>query len=207
MSFTVTNLTCQRGSIPVLEGVSFSLQPGTALVLRGPNGSGKTTLLRCLAGLTPPHAGEIGFDPDEIAYSGHSDGVKAQLSVEENLVFWAAVYGTRDIAAAVDTFDLAPLLSRPAQFLSAGQRRRVSLSRMTLTNRPIWALDEPTVSLDGENTARFAAAVNRHLDAGGAAIIATHIELGLSQVDTLELAPLKARLDHGIDPFLDGALT
>ncbi|MFY0690975.1 MAG: heme ABC exporter ATP-binding protein CcmA [Paracoccaceae bacterium] len=207
MDFSVTDLACRRGDITVLEGVTFTAKAGEAVILRGPNGAGKTTLLRCLAGLTPPVAGETGFGADDVAYGGHSDGLKTQLSGLENLRFWASVYGSGALEAAIAQFDLAPLLERQTQYMSAGQKRRLSLARLMLTGRALWALDEPTVSLDAQNVARFAEAVGAHLDKGGAAIIATHIDLGLSQTRTLDVTQFKAqRGGVGDNPFLDEAL-
>lgn len=175
----------------ILSGVSFSVGGGEALILRAPNGAGKTTLLRCLAGLTPPVSGEIGFGFDDVAYAAHADGLKAQLSVAENLRFWAEVYGTRDIAPAVEAFSLSALMGRRAMHLSAGQKRRLSLARLLLTGRSLWALDEPTVSLDAEAVGWFAQAVTAHLEIGGAAIIATHIDLGLPSARVLELSQFR----------------
>ncbi|OAN77119.1 heme ABC exporter, ATP-binding protein CcmA [Jannaschia sp. EhC01] len=203
MVLTVTDLACARGPAQVLAGVSFSLTRGEALILRGPNGAGKTTLLRTLAGLTPPIAGTIDHAEGAIAYAAHADGLKAQLSVAENLAFWASIFGTDTIAPAIDAFALAPLADRPAGELSAGQKRRLSLARLLVTDRPIWALDEPTVSLDTENTARFAAAVEAHLRGGGAAIIATHIDLGLPTARTLDITPFIAKGLPAGDPFAD----
>lgn len=203
MILTVTDLACARGPAQVLAGVSFSVARGEALILRGPNGAGKTTLLRTLAGLTPPLAGTITHADDAIAYAAHADGLKAQLTVRENLAFWATIFGTSDLAPAIDAFALAPLVDRPAGELSAGQKRRLSLARLLVTGRPIWALDEPTVSLDTENTARFATAVEAHLHAGGAAIIATHIDLGLPSARTLDITPFIAKGLPAKDPFAD----
>jgi heme exporter protein A len=212
MQLSVTDLSCARGDVQVLSGVSFSLDTGEALILRGPNGAGKTTLLRTLAGLTPPLAGDIKVAPDAIAYAGHADGLKSQLSVRENLAFWAEVFAGGDIQAAVDAFDLTPLLDRRAGDMSAGQKRRLSLARLLVTGRPIWCLDEPTVSLDVENVARFAAAVEQHLRRGGAAIIATHIDLGLPTARSLDVTPFMARrartqavANIDDDPFTQGA--
>ncbi|EPX81351.1 heme ABC exporter ATP-binding protein CcmA [Litoreibacter arenae] len=205
MKFGVENLACRRGEVTVLIGVTFDVAAGEALILRGPNGSGKTTLLRCLAGLTPPVAGRLLFSTEDVAYAAHADGLKAQLSVAENLQFWADIFGTHDIAPAVEAFELGGLLTRRAQDLSAGQKRRLSLSRLMLTGRAIWALDEPTVSLDAENVARFAAAITAHLAAGGSAILATHIDLGLPSARTLDISPFRAILQDAPsdDPFLD----
>ncbi len=164
----------------MLSGVSFDIAPGEAVVLRGPNGSGKTTLLRTIAGLQPTLAGELRGATDDIAYAGHADGIKAALSVEENLRFWAEMFGTRDIAAALRAFDLEGLRGRAAQHLSAGQKRRLGLARLLVTGRAIWALDEPTVSLDTGSVGLFAAVLRDHLESGGAAVIATHIDLGFS---------------------------
>lgn len=203
MVLTVTDLACARGPAQVLAGVSFSLEAGEALILRGPNGAGKTTLLRTLAGLTPPLAGTIQHAEGALAYAAHADGLKAQLTVAENLTFWAGIFGTPTIAPAIDAFALAPLADRPAGELSAGQKRRLSLARLLVTGRPIWALDEPTVSLDTENTARFARAVEAHLAKGGAAIIATHIDLGLPTARTLDITPFIAKGLPADDPFAD----
>lgn len=191
MELRVENLTVARGGVPVLEGLDFTLSPGQVLILRGPNGSGKTTLLRTLAGLQPPLVGSVSTDPEQITYGAHADGLKATLSVEENLHFWASVHGVADIAPAVDGFNLRGLLERPSANLSAGQKRRLGLARLLVTGRPIWLLDEPTVSLDVASVKLFADAVQRHVAAGGAALIATHIDLGL-KADTFDVGPYKA---------------
>jgi heme exporter protein A len=203
MNLRVTDLACARGPAQILAGVSFAVAAGQALILRGPNGAGKTTLLRTLAGLTPPISGRIEAEADAIAYSAHADGLKSQLTVEENLRFWAGVFGTHDPAPAIEAFHLAPLLHRRAGEMSAGQKRRLSLARLLVTGRPVWCLDEPTVSLDAENVARFAAAVKTHLAHGGSAVIATHIDLGLPEAETLDIAPFVAKQIRSDDPFAD----
>lgn len=189
---SVRNLTVARGGLPVLAGVRFSLARGRALILRGPNGAGKTTLLRTLAGLQPALAGEIDGGRADIAYAAHADGLKSMLTVAENLRFWAEVFGARDIAPALEAYDLHPLQDRLAGSLSAGQKRRLGLARMLVTGRAIWAMDEPTVSLDTDAVALFAAAVQGHLASGGSAIIATHIDLGLSDAEVLDITPFRA---------------
>ncbi len=207
MDYAATNLACRRGDRTVLAGLSFSVAAGKALILRGANGSGKTTLLRCLAGLTPPVAGSLSFAADDVAYAAHDNGLKAQLRVAETIEFWASIYGATDTAPAVDAFTLSPLMTRHVAALSAGQKRRLSLSRLLLTGRPLWALDEPTVSLDSATVTKFADAVRAHLAQGRAAIIATHIDLGLDAADVLDVSGFKPSVADAQDPFLDGAFT
>lgn len=192
MSLTADNLTVTRGGIPVLDGVCFTLEPGRALVLRGPNGIGKTTLLRTVAGLQPPYKGKLTGAGENVAYAAHADGLKATLTVTENLSFWASVFGTGDIAAALAAYQLEPLQNRPAGALSAGQKRRLGLARLMVTGRPVWVLDEPTVSLDVDAVAMFAGAVRAHLGQGGSALIATHIDLGLD-ADVLDVGQFRAK--------------
>ncbi|PRY26252.1 heme exporter protein A [Aliiruegeria haliotis] len=205
MEMHVTNLACTRGGLRVLEGVSFRVSPGQALVLRGPNGIGKTTLLRTLAGLQPADAGSVDPGPEAMAYASHADGNKATLTVGENLTFWARLHGMTDIGAALRDFNLETLVERPGGSLSAGQKRRLGLARMAVTGRPIWLFDEPTVSLDTDSVALFAAAITRHLDAGGSAVIATHIDLGL-QGEVLQLGPFKAEAPQHADDFHEAFL-
>ncbi len=201
MDLTLTNLACARGGLTVLDGISFTLQPGQALVLQGPNGIGKTTLLRTIAGLQPPRSGQIIADPDSIAYAAHADGLKPTLTAQENLAFWAAIFGTNDTAPALAAMQLTQLASRPAATLSAGQKRRLGLARLLVTGRPIWLLDEPTVSLDTASTALFVAMITAHLGQGGSAIIASHIDLGLPSATTLNLTPFATGQTPQSNPF------
>jgi heme exporter protein A len=206
MELVVENLACRRGDVTVLDGLGFRVAAGGALILRGPNGAGKTTLLRTLAGLTPPVRGRIAPGPEAMAYAGHADGLKAQLTAAENLGFWTAVYGTgagAEAMAALDGFGLASLATRPAQYLSAGQKRRLGLARLTVSGRPVWLLDEPTVSLDRESVGAFAGRVAAHCAAGGIAVIATHVELGLAAAEVLDLAPFRAAPARDASPFLE----
>ncbi|GGF54369.1 heme exporter protein A [Mameliella alba] len=192
MELTASDLTVARGGVPVLDGVSFALAPGRALVLRGPNGAGKTTLLRTVAGLQPAMAGEVSGAGERIAYAGHADGLKSMLSVAENLQFWARVFGTEGIGSALSAFNLDALEDRLAGTLSAGQKRRLGLARLMVTGRPVWVLDEPTVSLDTASVALFAEAVRAHLGQGGSALMATHIDLGIPEADDFDVTPYRA---------------
>jgi heme exporter protein A len=190
----VADLAVARGGVTLLERVGFALAPGEVLIVKGPNGIGKTTLLRTIAGLQPPLAGRIDAAEGAMAYAGHLDGVKATLSVTENLRFWARIFGTDParVAVALAAFDIAGLAQRPAQALSAGQRRRLGLARLLVTGRPVWVLDEPTVSLDVASVALFAAAVRAHAAAGGAALLATHVATGLDGAGELDLGRFRA---------------
>lgn len=197
MTLTGKRLTCLRGDRLVLRDLDFAACPGRALVLTGPNGAGKSTLLRLAATLLQPRSGHLAWqgrpiadDPDRyraaVGYLGHLDAIKPTLTVAENLGFWAQGDRTA-IDRALDAFALADKAALPARFLSAGQKRRLALARLTVKGAPIWLLDEPTTALDRRSTALFAAVVSSHLAEGGLALIATHVDLGLAAVDRLEL--------------------
>lgn len=193
----VNDLAVERGGVPVLAGLSFAVAPGSALVLRGPNGVGKTTLLRVMAGLQAPLAGQIEVAPESCAYASHADGVKATLSVRENLAFWADVHGQRLDEGVFAAFDLERLAERMAGTLSAGQKRRAGLARLAVIGRAVLLLDEPTVSLDVASVGLFGRWLRDvHLAAGGVAVIATHIDLGLD-APVLDLSGFRAAADAG----------
>ena len=193
----VISLTCTRGGAAVLENVSFKVAAGQALILRGPNGIGKTTLLRTLAGLQPSQSGVVDYPEDEGAYASHADGIKTALTVTENLRFWADVHGAPLPDDILETFDLSDLRDRLGGTLSAAQKRRLGLARLGVIGRKALFLDEPTVSLDRFSVKLFADWLqNTHLAAGGVAVIATHIDLGLDAPE-LDLTPFKAADDAG----------
>ena len=148
MAISVKSLSVSRGGINLLQNVDIELKNGQAGILRGPNGVGKTTLLRALAGLQPFESGKIECSLEDICYSGHADGVKPTLTVQENLEFWANIFGSPSISEVAEKFMIIDLLNSKAGNLSAGQKRRVGLSRLGLTGRQVWLLDEPTISLD-----------------------------------------------------------
>lgn len=201
--FEIQNIDAMRGSRRVLSNVSFSLNSGECLILRGPNGSGKTTLLRTLAGLTPPGVGIIRVNPDEVVYAAHLDAVKPQLTVAENIAFWHSIYRTPQ-NGTLERFDLKDLAQRDTATLSAGQKRRLGLSRLHISGCKIWLLDEPTTSLDANHVTQFAQIINEHCASGGIAVISTHLDLPLRDAQSLDLTKFIPSALNQSDPFLDG---
>lgn len=194
------NLGLERGARAVITGLSFAVQAGEALVLTGANGAGKTTLLRALAGLIKPAAGSLRIEgadgektvAEQAHFIGHQNAVKSALTAGENLAFWANYLGAPGkglIGDALARFNLDSLEAIPAGYLSAGQKRRLGLARLLVAERPVWLLDEPTVSLDAASTAILGQVVNAHVAAGGIAIAATHLPLGLTSARELALRP------------------
>jgi heme exporter protein A len=186
-----------RGERLVFRDLSLSVPPGGALVLAGPNGSGKSTLLRLLAGLIRPEAGRLLWDGADaltdlaahgrrVAYLGHQDAVKPGLTATENLRFAASISG-RSIAAALAAVGLEALADLPARMLSAGQKRRLALSRLPLSAAPLWLLDEPTLGLDTASVEQFGGLLARHRAGGGMVVAATHVPLPLPDAAGLRL--------------------
>jgi heme exporter protein A len=181
------DLSCQRAGRTVFDGLSFSLGPGEALRLTGPNGAGKTSLLRQVAGLLPLAAGRFSLEgatsdaelSELCHYVGHLNAVKTAFSVRENLAFWAEFLGEdgASLDRALAAFGLRPLAELPAGLLSAGQKRKLALSRLFAASRPIWLLDEPQVSLDAASVRLLDAALKDHLATGGIALVASHTPL------------------------------
>jgi heme exporter protein A len=190
-SLQVTDLACRRGGRRVFGGLSFSLSGGELLALRGRNGSGKTTLLRALAALGRSDNGSIVWRQADIAWLGHLDGLKGDLTVFENIDTAERLRGAAPdrgrIDAALASFDLASLARRPVRTLSAGQRRRTALARIAASRANVWLLDEPLNALDGAAQAALRSVVVQHLAGGGLAIAATHAPLDISGARLLEL--------------------
>lgn len=192
-----SNIVCVRGQREVFAGLSFRVSGGEAMVLVGPNGSGKSSLLRLIAGLVRPAAGEVeltGGDPElslpeQAHYLGHQDALKPSLSVTENLVFWAGyLNGARpSLKGPLAAVGLDQLADLPAGYLSAGQRRRLSVARLLAVPRAVWLLDEPTSALDAASQDKLAALMRDHLAGGGIIVAATHGPLGLDGTKELRL--------------------
>lgn len=184
-----SGLICVRGGREVFAGLDFEATSSEAVAVVGRNGSGKTSLLRLIAGLLIPAGGTIalaGGDaeltlPEQCHYLGHRDALKPALSVAENLSFWADFMGGErfDAAESLATVGLDHATHLPAAFLSAGQRRRLSLARLLTVRRPVWLLDEPTTALDVAGQDMFGGLMRDHLGRGGLIIAATHTPLGI----------------------------
>jgi len=200
--FVGTGLACRRGERLVFSGLDFRLGPSEALVLRGPNGSGKSSLLRVMAGLIRPTAGQLDWDGEAVAddreahagrlhFIGHLDAVKPALTVGENLHFWASLRNTTGdaatIGAALGDVGLAALADAPARYLSAGQRRRLALARLTASPASLWLLDEPSVGLDDQSLAAFESMLAGHRASGGMVALATHTAIALPGARELRL--------------------
>jgi heme exporter protein A len=193
------NLACSRGGREVFAGLNFSLSGGEALVVTGRNGAGKSSLLRMIAGLVHIAGGRLALDggePDasiaeQSHYVGHQDSVKPSLTVGENLKFWARYLGAIEstIDSALQAVDLAPLADLPAAYLSAGQRRRLSIARLVAVLRPLWLLDEPTSALDVPSQNRLADLMRNHLAGGGMIVAAAHGPIGLERAREMKIGP------------------
>lgn len=205
MTITVENLAIDRGARRILSGVSFSCEAGQSMILRGPNGSGKTTLLRVLAGFAHSSAGSISNAFGDPAYLGHTDALKGQLTVEENLYFWAGVYGRAGFDDVLDALDLQKLRTRLVHRLSAGQKRRTSLARMLISGASLWLLDEPTTALDTETVNRVENILSDHITKGGAVILSTHLPLSLANSTELDISRFLPKDTLTSDPFLEGS--
>jgi len=197
MRLEAANLACQRGGREVFSDISFSVSSGEVLAITGRNGAGKSSLLRTIAGLLRRAGGEIvlqGGDPEltiaeQAHYLGHLDALKLALSVAENLRFWAGFLGAGApaIEAPLEAVGLDALADLPAAYLSAGQRRRLSIARLLAVQRPIWLLDEPMSTLDAAAQQRLAGFMRAHLAGAGIILAATHGSLGLDAARELRL--------------------
>ncbi len=198
-TFSGSGISCIRGGRLVFEDLSFGLSSGGAMLLTGPNGSGKSTLLRLMAGLIAPTLGVMAWDGEPISedpgdhrarlhYLAHAEAIKPALTVAEDLAFWQALNGSdAPIAGAIEAMGLQDRTGVPCRYLSAGQRRRLALARLLVSDTDLWLLDEPSVGLDTASLARLREAIAAHRNGGGMVVAATHVDLGFEAADGLDI--------------------
>lgn len=200
MKLIVENLAVSRSGQEIVCDISFELHAGDALIVTGENGSGKSTTLRAISGLLPVSSGTVSLLDEKgkvfegqmreyCHYLGHQNGMKPALSVRENLEFWQAFCGHPDLTVhqALEEVDLAHTIDLPFNYLSAGMKRRVSIARLLVSDRPVWILDEPTAGLDAHSVRMFSNLCKRFCEGGGILIAATHLPLGIETKKTLEI--------------------
>lgn len=197
ISLRIEGLAVGRGETVLARGLALDVPGGAGLLLRGPNGAGKSTLLLTLAGLLAPIDGTVavdGHDPENgpvLHYCGHRNAVRARVTVRQTLEFWAALNGHTGLTVdvALDRVGLTKTARLDAGYLSAGQQRRLVLARLLVSRRPLWLLDEPSAALDAEGRRLLAGLLSEHLAQGGLAVIATHDDIPLPALTTLQLGP------------------
>ncbi len=197
MRLSAIDLACHRGGRDVFTGLSFTVASGEVLTVTGQNGAGKSSLLRTIVGLVRTSYGRLDLEggdneltiAEQAHYLGHQDALKPSLSVAENLAFWAGFLGSAavDIGPPLAATGLAELADLPAAYLSAGQRRRLSIARLLAVKRAVWLLDEPTSTLDSAAQDRLAGLMRAHLAEGGLIVAATHGGIGIVATRELRL--------------------
>ena len=206
MQLVVDRLGQRYGDLVLFSGLSFAVPSGGAMVVTGDNGSGKSTLLRTLTGLMPPAEGTVRLDgaPDDAPLAEHChfvgplNAIKHELTVRENLSSWRGVLGAGDAMSvddALEQFGLDRFADMRAEVLSTGWRRRLALARVLVAERPVWFLDEPTAALDVASSLMVADMIRDHLAAGGLAVVATHLDLGIDGLQTMELRAARSGVD------------
>jgi len=201
---TVENLDCIRQEKLIFSSLSFQLQAGEVLWVKGRNGAGKSSLLRIVAQFLKPAAGrlfwqghDIAEDPDSylksFEYIGHQDALKSALSPRENLQFWMRYRGSDGLNDALAALELDEIADYPVRNLSAGQKKRSNLARLIACPAPLWILDEPISSLDTHHIDLFRNLLKTHIKNGGLALLATHQDLKLGNERVLDLDNIERR--------------
>ena len=211
MTLEVKNLTCTRGDRELFTDLSFKLEAKQLMRLEGTNGSGKTTLLRTLCGLFMADQGEILWEGvaikkqdeayrKELLYLGHQNGIKADLSAFENLKLNCLMSGINvyqeQLMAALDSIGLFAFEDFPVRTLSQGQKRRVALAKLLLSNAKLWILDEPFVALDAAAVEQLQSIIAKHVESGGVVILTTHQEVPLTSGELISVSLNKGSKTH-----------
>lgn len=195
MEVGLRDVVCTRGGNEVFRNVCARMGPGNALVLLGANGCGKTSLLRILAGFLEPSGGDVFVSRKRVppCYLGHENALKKDMTAKANLLFWSFFLGaaSENLAQGIKKFRLEPLLQMQVSHLSLGQRRRLALTRLCLTDAPLWLLDEPASGLDEQALDCLREVLSAHRAGGGMIVAATHSDLPLMDVNTLRLDDAK----------------
>lgn len=185
VSLQVNNLSIERGDRDLCQGLSFSVNSGELVRIGGENGAGKSSLIKAILGWVPILDGELEFNGEDISihrdslllnqlYLGHVPGIKSVFTALENLKFYSPCATEEQIEQALTNVQLGDFADVPAAQLSAGQKRRIALARLWLTDKPIWFLDEPFTALDVKGVAALEQRIEDHITAGGAVVITTH---------------------------------
>ena len=202
-TFSGSGLACVRGGRLVFRHLNFTVNSGDALVLTGTNGAGKSSLLRLMAGLLRPAIGHLQWDgqpmasvlPHEgrVCYVGHADAVKPVLTAWESVQFLAAMHGANPSPDILNAFDIARLAAVPGRMLSAGQKRRVALTRLLAAPTPLWLLDEPATALDRASVGRLEGLIARHRAQSGMVVLSSHGGIDIPGAASLDLGAFQPK--------------
>jgi heme exporter protein A len=194
------DLSFERSGRIIFSSVNLYLEEKQIIFIKGKNGSGKTSLLRCLAGFTPITSGKILWYDNEVlpafyseeplvAWLGHLDAIKGSLTVQDNLLFFAKIWSVKlnTLNQCIKKLSFEKFMNFPASWLSAGEKRRLSLLRLSFCPAKVWILDEPSTFLDSDNREILIDIMNAHLKNKGAIVCATHDNLKISNALELTL--------------------